>query len=217
MSRKCSICGKDNADILCSKCGNFVCEQCYDPETDSCARCSGKRYRKASGNSQVLYLVGGGLLIMMGLFVASFAFIPLTGAKIVVFPLMFENVNIVTAVLMSLMFFSMFAVASLLPLYLTLRRNRGFDWSEGIYWLQEGSGSSSNVTETVEYMITTEVPEKLKDTIYIEDNINEVVLMSEKDPGFQKCYNIPDSFIIDSVESAYEDKYLVLKIKLIRD
>jgi len=217
VGRKCGICGKDNADILCSKCGTFVCEQCYDPETDSCAQCSGKKYRKASSGNQVLYLVGGGLLMMIGLFVASFAFIPLTGAKIVVFPLMFENVNAVTAVLMSLMFFSMFAVASLLPFYLTLRRNRSFDWDEGIYSLQESRGSSSNVTETVEYMITTEVPEKLKDTIYIEDNLNEVVLLSEKDPGFQKFYNIPDSFIIDSVESAYEDKYLVLKIKLIRD
>jgi len=154
---------------------------------------------------------------MMGLFVVSFAFIPLTGAKIVVFPLMFENVNAVTAVLMSLMFFSMFAVSSLLPFYLSLRRNRGFDWDEGIYSLQESRGSSSNVTETVEYMITTEIPERLKDTIYIEDNLNEVVLLSEKDPGFQKFYNIPDSFIIDSVESAYEDKFLVLKIKLVRD
>ena len=154
---------------------------------------------------------------MMGLFVVSFAFIPLTGAKIVVFPLMFENVNAVTAVLMSLMFFSMFAVSSLLPFYLSLRRNRGFYWDEGIYSLQESRGSSSNVTETVEYMITTEIPERLKDTIYIEVNLNEVVLLSEKDPGFQKFYNIPDSFIIDSVESAYEDKFLVLKIKLVRD
>ena len=155
--------------------------------------------------------------MMMGLFVTSFAFIPLTGAKIVVFPLVFENVNAVTAVLMSLMFFSMFAVTALLPFYLTLRRNRDFEWDEGIYTLQESRGSSSNVTEKVEYMITTEVPENLKDTIYIEDNLEEVVLRSEKDPGFQRKYNIPESYVIDSVESAYEDGFLLLKIKLVRD
>ena len=170
-----------------------------------------------SGERRVLYLVGGALLVMMGLFISSFAFIPLSGARIVVFPFLFENVSGVTAVLMSLMFFSMFAVVSLLPLYLTLRRNMIYDWDEGIYTLQESRGSSTNITETVEYMITTEIPDTLKDTIYIEDNIDEVILRSEMDPNFQKFYNLPDNYIIDSVESAYEDGFLLLKIKLIRD
>ncbi len=217
MDKKCGICGRDNVDILCSKCGTFICERCYDPENDSCIKCSGKQIKKMSNEKQVLYLVGGALLMMVGLFVTSFAFIPLTNAKIVVFPFMFENVNSVTAVLMSLMFFCMFAVTSLLPFYLTLRRSRIYDWDEGIYTLQESHGSSSNVTETVEYIITTEIPDKLKETIYIEDNLDEVILRSERDPNFLKSYNIPDSYIIDSVESAYEDSFLLLKIKLVRD
>lgn len=217
MDKKCGLCGRPNVDILCSKCGTFICDRCYDPETDSCVKCSGKRIKRTSGDNKILYLVGGAMLLMMGLFVTSFAFIPLSGAKIVVFPLMFENVSAVTAVLMSLMFFSMFGVTSLLPFYLSLRRNRDFEWDEGIYTLQETRGSSSNVTEKVEYMITTEIPENLKDTIFIEDNLDEVVLKSEKDPEFQKNYLIPDSYIIDSVESAYEDGFLLLKIKLVRD
>jgi hypothetical protein len=217
LDKKCGICGRPNVDILCSKCGTFICERCYDPETDSCVKCSGKMARKASGEKQLLYLVGGAMLVMMGIFIASFAFIPLTNARIVVFPLMFENVSGVTAVLMSLMFFCMFAVASLLPFYLALRRNNGYEWDEGIYTLQESSGSSSNVMETVEYIITTEVSENLKDTIYIEDNLDEIVLRSEKDPGFQKNYNLPYSFIVDSLESAYEDGFLLLKIKLVRE
>ena len=217
MDKKCGLCGRPNVDILCSKCGTFICERCYDPETDTCLKCSGKRIKRASGEKQAIYLVGGALLMMMGLFVTSFAFIPLSGAKIVVFPLMFENVSSVTAVFMSLMFFSMFAVTSLLPFYLTLRRNRDFEWDAGIYTLQETRGSSSSVTEKVEYMITTEVPESLKDTIYIEDNLDEVILKSEKDPEFQRNYMIPDNYIIDSVESAYEDSFLLLKIKLVQD
>ena len=217
MDKKCGLCGRPNVDILCSKCGTFICERCYDPETDTCLKCSGKHIKRASGEKQALYLVGGALLVMMGLFVTSFAFIPLSGAKIIVFPLMFENVSSVTAVFMSLMFFSMFAVTSLLPFYLTLRRNRDFEWDAGIYTLQETRGSSSSVTEKVEYMITTEIPDSLKDTIYIEDNLDEVILKSEKDPGFQRNYMIPDSYIIDSVESAYEDGFLLLKIKLVKD
>jgi hypothetical protein len=217
MDKKCEICGRPNVDILCSKCGKFICEKCYDPETDTCTKCSGKYVKRVNPEKQILMLVGGAILIMMGLFVASFAFIPLTGATIVIFPMVFENVNSITAVLMSLMFFCMFAVTSLLPFYFTLRRSSNFEWDEGIYTLQESRGSSSNITETIEYMITTEIPEKLKDTIYIEDNLDEIVLKSEKDTGFQKVYNIPDSYIIDSVESAYEDTFLLLKIKLVRD
>jgi len=217
MDRKCDICGKPNVDILCSKCGKFICERCYDHENDTCIKCSGKLHEKISGERRIICLTGGVLLVIMGLFIASFAFIPLTGAKIVVFPFFFENVNSITAILMSLMFFSMFAVVSLLPIYLTMKRSMFYDWDEGIYSIQKSYGSSSNVTETIEYMITTEIPEGLKDTIYIEDNYEEVVLRSEMDPNFQKNYNIPDSYIIDSVESAYEDSFLLLKIKLIRD
>lgn len=161
--------------------------------------------------------MGGALLVLMGLFVASFAFIPLTNAKIIIFPFVFENVSSVTAVLMSLMYFCMFAIASMLPFYFTLRRNRDYEWDEGIYTLKESGGSTSNITESVEYVITTEIADNLKDTIYIEDNLNEIVLRSDKDPEFQKNYNIPDSYIIDTMESAYEDGFLLLKIRLVRD
>ena len=172
---------------------------------------------KNSNNKQVIYFVSGALLMMIGLFVASFAFIPLTNAKIVVFPLMFENVNSITAVLMSLMFFSMFAITILISFYLSTTKNRIFVWDEEIYSLQKSSGQSSNMTESIEYMITTEIPETLKETIYLEDNLDEIILRSDIDPNFQKLYNIPDRFMIDSVESAYEDSYLLLKVKLIRD
>ncbi len=217
MSKKCGICGRNNVDILCSKCGTFICERCYDPETDQCVKCSGKRMRKASPQGNVVRLVSGFMLSMMGIFVMSFAFIPLTDARIVIFPFVFENVNSVTAVLMSLMFFTMFAMTSMLPFYLSIRRSRMYEWDEGIYTLNENNFSGGNVTETMEYMITTELTEGLKDTIFLEDNLNEIVLLSEKDPGFKKTYNIPDNFIIDSVESAYEDQYLVLKVKLYRE
>jgi len=216
MNKKCGICGKPGADILCTKCGTIVCERCYDSETDACIKCSGKLKGIESGPKRMLYLVVGALLILMGLFVASFAFIPLTGATIVVFPLVFENVNSVTALLMSLLYFGMYALVSLVPLYLLFRRDDYDSWDEGLYTIQESSGSGSNVTETIEYIITTEVPEKLRDSIYIEDNLDEVVIRSEKDTTFQRHYNIPDNYLIDYVESAYEDGYLLLRVKLVK-
>ncbi|MFA9495156.1 MAG: B-box zinc finger protein [Candidatus Bathyarchaeota archaeon] len=216
MDKKCDICGRENINILCSKCGTFICERCYDVEKDQCIKCSGKKIIKSSPNNQLVYLIGGFLLVMMGLFVTSFAFIPLTNAKIIVFPFVFENVSSITAVLMSLMFFTMFAATSLLPLYISLQKSKVYEWDEGIYTLNENKFMGGNVTETIEYMITTEVPETLKDTIFLEDNLNEIILLSEKDNGFNRSYSIPDQFIIDSIESAYEDEFLVLKVKLVR-
>jgi hypothetical protein len=217
LDKKCEICGKSNVDILCSRCGTFICERCYNPETDTCIKCSGKKIKRIPKEKQLLYLMGGVMLVMMGIFIVSFAFIPLTNAKIIVFPFMFEGVSSVTAILMSLMFFSMFAITSLLPIYLTLQQNREYEWDEGVYTIRGNSGSTSNIIESIEYVITTEISDNLKDTIYIEDNLDEIVLRSEVDPWFKKNYNIPNSYIIDSVESAYEDGFLLMKIKLIRD
>ncbi len=217
MDKKCDICGRENINILCSKCGTFICERCYDVEKDQCIKCSGKKIIKSSPNNQLVYLIGGFLLVMMGLFVTSFAFIPLTNAKIIVFPFVFENVSSITAVLMSLMFFTMFAATSLLPLYISLHKSKVYEWNEGIYTLNENKFMGGNVTETIEYMITTEISETLKDSIFLEDNLNEIVLLSEKDPNFKRIYNVPEPYIIDSVESAYEDEFLVLKVKLYKD
>lgn len=217
MEKKCGICGRDNVDILCSKCGTFICEKCYDVEMDQCVNCSGKKTTRASPGNRLIKLISGFMLVMMGLFVTSFAFIPLSNAKIVIFPFVFENVNSITAMLMSLMFFAMFAMTSMLPFYLSLQRSRMYEWDEGVYTINENNFSGGNVTETIEYMITTEISESLKDTIYLEDNLNEIVLLSEKDTSFRKIYGIPEPFIIDSVESAYEDEFLVLKVKLYKE
>jgi hypothetical protein len=66
-------------------------------------------------------------------------------------------------------------------------------------------------------MITTEIPQKLQKTIFIEDEIDRVLLLSNKDKNFVKIYNLPEGYIIDSVESDYEENFLVLKIQLRKD
>jgi hypothetical protein len=98
-----------------------------------------------------------------------------------------------------------------------MKRNGINEWDEGIYSLNENNFSGGNVTETIEYMITIEIDEILKDTIYLEDNLNEIVLLSEKDTTFRRSYRIPEPFIIDTVESAYEDEFLLLKVKLYKE
>jgi hypothetical protein len=172
---------------------------------------------KSSRKRKTLYFISGVMLAMIAIFTISFAFIPLTDAKIIIFPFMFEGVSNVTAILMSLMFFSMFVFANLLPFYLNLKQSRDYEWDEGIYNLKGSRGSRNKILESIEYVITTEISDNLKDTIYIEDNLDEIVLRSKIDPEFKKNYNLPNSYVIDSVESAYEDGFLLMKIKLFKD
>ena len=110
----------------------------------------------------------------------------------------------------------MFAITALLPLYLLITRNKLYDWNEGMYTPQIRNNHVYNIRETIEYVITTEIPETLKETIYLEDNLGKIILRSDKNPNFQKSYNIPEGFMIESVDSAYEETYLLLKAKLVR-
>jgi hypothetical protein len=110
----------------------------------------------------------------------------------------------------------MFAITALLPLYFSIAINNLFNWNEGVFSPQIRSNHVINITETIEYIITTEIPETLKETIYLEDNLGKIILRSDKNPNFQRSYNIPEGYMIESVDSAYEETYLLLKAKLIR-
>jgi len=217
MSRICMVCGRSGAEILCARCGSIICDRCYDDEADVCVVCSGKR----PGNRKVLnrpaLLVGGFMLVLLGLMVTSWAFIPQGGATVVFFPFVFNGVGGPVALLISLIFFTLFSLSSLLPLYLLLRRNDYTDWDEGLYNLYDSVVSGGNTTESLEYMITTEIPGGLKDSIYLEEDDDSIILMSSKDTNFVKTYNLPEDYHVDEVESEFEGSFLLVRVRLTRD
>ena len=217
MKKKCSVCGREEADILCSHCGNVVCSRCYDAETDMCVKCAGKNVSAGRTLKRPSLIVGGFALILMGLMVTSWAFILQGGGTVVLFPFVFSGVGAPATVLLSLVFFALFTVSSVLPLYILLRRGEYTEWDEGIYTIHDSVVSGGNSSESVEYMITTEVPRSLKESIYIEEDEDRIMLLSSKDSSFVKTYDLPESYHVDDVESDYEDGFLLIRVRLSKD
>ncbi len=217
MSRKCSICGGENADILCSHCGKFICERCYDVEVDACVRCTGKIFQKNSVNESQGFLFVGFILMMMGLLVTSWALLPMSYATVFLFPFVFHNMNNTAVLFIVLIFFGMFSLSSLVLLYLIMIHRDTLEYDIGVYTLQDAAVSSRGSTETIEYIITTEVPKVLRDSIYIEEDEDNILLLSTFDDRYFKTYSIPEDFHTDTVESEYEGNFLLIKVRLIKD
>ena len=212
MKKKCGICGKQGADILCGKCGRFICESCYDEESDLCVKCAGKQRTSKRYGVKPMLLIGGFGLILSGLMTLTYALMPKDDSYVVLLPFIFGNANAATAVLSIVMFYGLFTASSLLPLYLSMRRSRSFEWSEEIYTLHDQSVSGSG--ERVQYFITAEVPEKLKDSMVIEDNFDRIVLKSNKDNMFNRTYYLPDGFSVSNIKSEFEENYLLIQVQL---
>ena len=212
MTGKCAVCGRDDANILCGTCNRFVCEKCYNDDADACMKCSGIPKARRDMRIRPSLMVAGFGLIMLGLVVVAWAMTPST-ASFVFFPFFFAGTGRTAAFIMSMVFFVLFTLSTLLPVYLTLRRGGYTGWEEGMYIIQDGI-SLGNFSETIEYMITTEIPRGLKGSIYIEEDDDRLRLLSTRDNGFVKVYDIPTNCLVDDVESDYEGSYLLVKVRL---
>lgn len=212
MTRRCAVCGDEGADILCAKCKRFVCEGCYDEDADSCIKCSGASRARRGAPVRSSLLVAGFGLIMLGLMVVAYAVTP-SNSTIVVFPFFIFGAGGTAAFVLGMAFFLFFMASTLLPVYLALRRGGSAGWDEEIYTMHEGPPLSS-FYETIEYMITTEVPQGLEGSIYIEEDEGRLRLLSSRDSGFIRVYDVPSSCLVDDVESDYEGSYLLLRVRL---
>jgi len=212
MTRKCAACGGDGADILCHICNGFVCERCYDDDACACIKCSGLSKARRGTSIRPSLLVAGFGLIMLGLVVVAWAVTPST-ATFVFFPFFFAGTGSTAAFIVSMVFFVLFMASTLLPVYLTLRRGGYRGWDEEIYAIQDG-GPLSSFYETIEYMITTEIPQGLEGSIYIEEDDDRLRILSNSDNGFVKVYDLPSNSLVDDVESDYEGGYLLVRVRL---
>jgi len=212
MTRKCAVCGRESADILCGACNRFVCEKCFNVDADACIKCVGIPKVGRDMRIRPSLMVAGFGLIMLGLVVMAWAVTPST-ASFVFFPFFLAGMGRTAAIIISMVFFVLFTLSTLLPVYLTLRRDGYSGWEEGIYTIHDGTPLGS-FYETIEYMITTEIPQGLKGSIYIEEDDDRLKLLSTKDNGFVKVYDIPSNCLVDDVESDYEGSYLLVKVRL---
>jgi hypothetical protein len=210
MTGRCAVCGGDGADILCGKCNRYVCRNCFDVGADACIKCSGLSRARRGTSARPSLLVAGFGLIMLGLMVVAWAVAPPT-ATFVFFPF-FVGAGGTAAFLVSMIFFLFFMASTLLPVYLSIRRGGYSGWDEEMYAIRDAPLSSFH--ETIEYMITTEIPQGLEGSVYIEEADDGLRLLSTKDSGFVRVYDIPSDCLVDDVASDYDGGYLVLRVRL---
>lgn len=214
----CPVCGGDNANILCPKCGCKVCFDCYDEDARMCLDCLEQQVEEKIHQKRVI-LATGILFIILGLsFMASslVAGLPVEGVTII-FPFIVGNVSTEIASLYSFIFFSIVILASLLPWYIHTHLKPNFNAEESIMTIREGRTQSGESIASVEYIITTELPEKIKKTLFIETEETKILLQSTTDKNFNKIYEIPKGFILEAIDYDYEDSFLVLKLHLIKE
>jgi len=156
------------------------------------------------------------MLVVMGLLVISRTIISgevKGNGMVILFPFVFGNVGGWAAVVITLMFFALFIFSSLFPWYM-IRRAGGLANERKVIY---GEGLSQVVkNDVMDYIITTELPGKLKKSIYIEADEESIHLKSTQDKGFFRSYIIPQGFEVDEINYNYEGNYLLLKLKLKR-
>jgi len=156
------------------------------------------------------------MFVVMGLLIISTAVISggvYGEGTVIIFPFVFGNMGGWTAAIISLMFLALFIFSSLFPWYM-IRRAGGLANERKVFY---GEGPSQVVkNDVMEYIITTELPGKLKKSIYIEADEESIHLKSTQDKGFFRRYLLPQGFEVDEINYNYEGNYLLLKLKLKR-
>lgn len=218
MARICGICGSQDADILCSRCGRFVCERCYNEPDDACLRCAPRASVNDSTTRRQM-LMPGLILLFAGLIVTAMALVPgfSEGEGVIIFfPFFVGGVTGWGAALASLLFFAIFFASSLLPLLLSMSGRSLGGVDGGWFPFQSGKMSGVSFVEKTEYIITTELPGNLRESIYFESFDGRFVIKSDRDESFTKSYGLPKGFRVDKVDHEYDDDYLVLKVHLVK-
>lgn len=158
----------------------------------------------------------GIMLVSFGLLISLMAFISdgVDGEGVfIIFPFVFGNVSGVAAALFTILFFAFFILSSLLPWYFYSRRS-GF--ADGIAAFKHEDRWRSGDSDTMEYIITTELPRRLRKSIYFESDGDEIHLLSTEGESFLKSYSLPRGFEVDEIDYDYDGDYLVLKLILKR-
>jgi hypothetical protein len=217
----CSNCGVEDADILCKRCGNFVCDECYDEESELCIECLEELEVKKEKNKIVLR-VGGVVLILIGLSAMASGLmlgIPVEGVTIV-FPFIMGTVSPLIAGGYSFIFFSVIGIASLLPWYIHTWEEEYDGYPESSTYdglrIKEGKMQGGESVSSTDYVITTEVPKKLVKTIMVETRKNSISLTSSVDKEFAKTYSLPNGFNLEGIDYDYDEGYLILNLHLAR-
>lgn len=194
------------------KCGFLACKQCSHSYYETCIDSTSIRPLQTSrGISSVGLRMLGMLLITLGLLITSMAVLLKSGdggGVVVIFPFVFDNVSGWAVVALTVVFTGIFIATSLLPWFLFSRRGWGYEHSQAMW------ESIQREPEVMEYMITIDLPRRLRKTVYIEGDGNVVHLKSSADESFHRRYALPEGFAMNEYSYEYDGSYLLLNLKL---
>jgi hypothetical protein len=152
----------------------------------------------------------GFAFLTLGMIVTSMAFISGEGEGfIMIFPFVFGNVGGWPAVALTLGSTAFFIVSMFLPYFLLSSEGR---FRHHTIYLEE----SDNYDEFTDYIITLDVPEELRKTLFIEGSHGDINLGSSAQPFFRRSYKLPEGFELDEYHHEFDDRFLVLRLKLKR-
>jgi hypothetical protein len=152
----------------------------------------------------------GFAFLALGMIVTSMAFISGEGGGfIMIFPFVFGNVDGWPAAALTIGSTAFFIVVMLLPYFLLSREGR---FGRHMIYFEE---SDSN-DEFTDYIITLDVPEEFRKTLFIEGNRGDINLGSSAQPFFRRSYKLPEGFELDGYHHEFDDRFLVLRLKLKR-
>jgi len=112
------------------------------------------------------------------------------------------------------MFFALFILSSLLPWYMIKRRG---GLGDRLVAAHPEERPRCRSLDTMEYIITAELPARLRRSIYIEADEEAIHLRSAEDEAFLRSYSLPSGFEVDDIDYSYEGSFLLLKLVLKRD
>jgi len=214
----CPVCGGENADILCPKCGCKVCSDCFDEEARMCLDCLEQLVVEKRQQKRMI-LIAGVLFILFGLSLIASSIVtalPVEGVTII-FPFIIGEVNTNIAGLYSFLFFTVVILGGMVPWYIHTHFKPTYLMEESTMKIQEGKTHNGESIATVEYIITTELPEKVKKSIFIETKETKILLKSTTDDAFTRSYEIPAGFGLEGIDYDYDENFLVLKLHLVQE
>jgi len=158
-------------------------------------------------------------MMLLGLSIAASALVAVAAGGegvTIMFPFITGNVSGWVAGLYSLIFFAVVISASMLPWYIHTRAEASRDIGDDLITLQESKMLGGEGYESVEYMITTELPKRLQKSMTIEADEETIYLRSSAEAGFNRSYPIPEGFDLEGIDYDYEEGYIVLKLNLVK-
>lgn len=229
---KCEICGRTNANLVCSQCGRNVCSDCFHAESRLCNVCINAQKIEqpptlirgdiVSTFGRLLPLgiglIFAGMILMM---IASILTAPGGGGIFVgIFPFFIGTVSEPVALAITVVFIIISLLVMFLPWILGPRRvlravKKMANLKTEDFQLRELEKKGKSEIE--DYLITLKMSGLKEDDIEVRVFNNDLIVQASKNGEmFRKTYDLPSGYEPKGIGYNYEADFLIIRVSLKR-